>query len=103
MTVTGMYRITLMPGVDEQAFVTHMTTVAFHSSATIQPTRITRAFEHRLLKPQGDFRQFIWLVTAELVTDHGYDFEGNREGVQGSIAAFGVLTGIDSCLDVARS
>jgi hypothetical protein len=95
MRMTGVYRIALLPGAEEQAFVKHMTNVVFKNPSALQLTRITRSFEHRLLVLQGDLRQYAWLATVDLQTDAGYDFAQNSS-VQESIRDFGVLIGVEA-------
>lgn len=95
MTMTGMYRIALTPGADEQAFVRHMTDVVFKAPDALQLTRITRGFEHRLLKMQGDWRQYVWQATVDLMTETGYNF-AQQPRVQESIKDFGVLIGVEA-------
>jgi hypothetical protein len=97
--MTGQYRIALLPGADPQAFVEHMQNEVFRDAGGLQLTRITRAFDHRLLA--GSMRQYVWQVTVDLVTDAGYDFAQNAEHVQASVAAFGVLIHIEAFTHVA--
>lgn len=94
MTMTGMYRIALLPRANEQAFVKHMTNVVFKNPSALQLTRITRGFQHQLLKVQGDLQQYVWQATVDLQTDAGYDF-AQLSRVQESIKRFGVLIGVD--------
>lgn len=95
MTMTGQFHITLTPDADEKAFVTRMTGVVFNDMASLQSTRITAAFRHRLLKGRSEFREYVWQVEVDLVTDHEYDFAENVERVQKSLAGSGVVTGLD--------
>jgi hypothetical protein len=92
MTMTGIFRIALLPGADEKKFVEHMVSNVFDA---LQLTRITRGFAHSLLKPKSEFRQYAWLVTVDLVADGNYDFNQNRERVEQGIAEFGLLIDID--------
>lgn len=94
MTMTGMYRITLLPSADEKAFIEHMAEV-FHSPGALQATRTTSGFSHTLLNASGALRQYVWLVKVHLVTAVGYDFSRNIERVQEAIGQFAVLTGVD--------
>jgi hypothetical protein len=93
--MTGIYRIALLPGADERAFVKHMRDVVFKNPNALQLTRITRGFEHRLLKMHGDLRLYAWQATVDLQTDSGYDFAQNAH-VQKSIQEFGVLIGVEA-------
>src|SRR4051794_33670487 len=54
MTMTGVYRIALLPTADEQAFAKHMTNVFSKNSGAMQLTRTTSGFDHHLLKIHGD-------------------------------------------------
>jgi hypothetical protein len=45
---------------------------------------------------KSDFRQCAWIVTVDLVTDHGYNFEENNERIQAAIADFGLLIGTET-------
>ena len=102
MIMTGVYRIALLPSADEQAFVKHMTDVVFKNPNALQLTRITRGFEHQLLKIQGDLRQYAWQAQVDLQTDAGYDFAQNSR-VQESIKDFGVLIGIEAYTNIERT
>jgi hypothetical protein len=95
MRMTGMYRISLLPNADAPAFEKQMTDVVFSDVSALQLTRITQGFDHRLLRRQGEFREYVWHVTVDLVTDHGYDFAENIERVQAHVANWGVVTGLD--------
>jgi hypothetical protein len=95
MTMTGIFRIALLPNADEKKFVDHMVGSVFD---TLQLTRVTRGFAHSLLK--GEFRQYAWLVTVDLVGDGNYDFNQNRERVEQSIAGFGLLLAIEAYTNV---
>jgi hypothetical protein len=94
MTMTGLFHITLLPDADEQAFVTHMTGTVFKDVSALQLTRITAAFRHKLLKGRSEFREYVWQVEVDLVTDHEYDFAENIARVQKSLAGSGVLSGL---------
>lgn len=102
MNVTGIYRLALRPGADEQAFLAHMKTEVFTSATILQSTRITRDFQHRLVKVEGPVPQFLWIVRVDLVTDKGYDFADNIDRVRESLQAFGVLAGLETGVDVAE-
>lgn len=93
MIVTGIYRIALLPEADEKLFVDHMVKNVFN---VLQLTRITKSFTHALLAMKSDFRQCAWIVTVDLVTDHGYNFEENNERIQTAIAEFGLLIGTET-------
>jgi hypothetical protein len=95
MTMTGQFHITLLPEADEKAFVARMTDTVFKDPAAMQLTRITEAFRHRLLKGRAEFREYVWQVEVDLVTDHEYSFAQNVERVQQALAGSGVLTGLD--------
>jgi hypothetical protein len=94
-----MYRIALLPRANEQAFVKHMTKVVFQNPSALQLTRITRGFQHQLLKAQGDLRQYVWQATVDLQTDAGYDF-AQHSRVQESIGRFGVLVGVEAYTNI---
>ena len=96
MTMTGIYRIVLAPGTNEAAFVNHMENEVFTATGVLQLTRITSHFAHALLKSQGAPAQYAWVVTVDLVTSAGYDFDQNIDRVQKSIAHFGVLTAVET-------
>jgi hypothetical protein len=96
----GLYRITLLPAADEQAFVKRMTEVVFTDVSALQLTRITAGFHHQLLKGRTALREYVWHVTASLVTDHEYDFAQNIERVQNSLDGAGVVTGVESFINV---
>jgi hypothetical protein len=96
--VTGIYRIVLFPETDEKQFVDHMTKDVFN---ILQPTRITKSFTHTLLAMKAPFRQYAWVVAADLVTDAGYDFDRNVKRIQKGIAKFGVLIGTESYNNLA--
>ncbi len=100
MTVTGMYRIALSPKADERKFVSHMVDRVFKDSAALQLTRITTGFTHTLLKEEGPFRHYAWLVVVELMTDAGYNFAENSQRVQERINDFGVLIGVSAYTNV---
>jgi hypothetical protein len=93
MTMTGMFRIALLPNANEQKFVNHMVKKVFD---VLQATRITSGFTHTLLKANDGLRHYAWAARVELVTDAGYDFAQNVERVQKSIAKFGVLIDVDA-------
>jgi hypothetical protein len=95
MKMTGMYYISLLPDADDEAFVKQMMEVVFNNVAVLQATRITRGFTHQLLKGRSEFREYVWQVTVDLVTDKGYNFGGNIERVQQSVADWGLVTGMD--------
>lgn len=95
--MTGFYHIALLPETDEKSFVDHMRGKVFD---LLQPTRVTRGFTHTLLKSAGDFREYTWLVSADLVGDSDYDFDQNRERLQKALAGVGLLVGIDSYLNL---
>jgi hypothetical protein len=95
MTMTGLFHITLLPDADEQAFVTHMTATVFKDVSALQLTRITAAFRHTLLKGRSEFREYVWQVEVDLVTDHEYNFAENTARVQTSLNGAGVVTGLD--------
>jgi hypothetical protein len=90
---TGIFRIALSSQADEHKFLEHMVSSVFDA---LQSTRITRGFSHSLLKSEGEFRQYVWLATVDLVGNGPYDFHENRERVQKAIADFGLLVGIDA-------
>lgn len=100
MRMTGMYRISLLPDADDQAFEKQMTETVFSDVSALQLTRITRDFDHRLLRRRGDFREYVWHVTVDLVTDKGYDFAENIERVQAHVTNWGVVTGLDVYTDI---
>jgi hypothetical protein len=95
MKMTAMYHISLLPGTDDQAFEKQMTEVVFNNVSALQLTRITQGFTHQLLKGKSEFREYVWQVTVDLVTDKGYDFGENVERVQRSVADWGLVTGLD--------
>ncbi len=95
MTMTGQFHITLMPGADEPAFAAHMKDTVFKDVSALQSTRITAAFRHRLLKGRAEFREYVWQVEVDLVTDHEYDFAENVARVEKSLAGSGVVTRLD--------
>ena len=99
MLITGQFRIALLPGTDQQAFIEHMKNVVFTGPGVLQLTRITRSFDHQLL--EGSMRQYVWQTTVDLVTDAGYNFLENAERVQASVEAFGVLIHIEAFTNVA--
>lgn len=94
MTMTGLFHITLLPDADEQAFVTHMTGTVFKDVSALQLTRTTSAFRHQLLKGRSEFREYVWQVDVDLMTDHEYDFAENIARVQKNLAGSGVLSGL---------
>jgi hypothetical protein len=96
--VTGIYRIVLFPETDEKQFVDHMVKDVFN---VLQLTRITKGFTHTLLAMKTGFRQYAWVVAAELVTDAGYDFDQNIERIQKGIAKFGLLIGTEAYKNLA--
>jgi hypothetical protein len=96
MTMTGVYRIALLPSADEQAFIRHMTSVVFSNSSAMQLTRITSGFNHQLLKFDGNLRLYGWQATVHLVNDAGYDFAENNKRVQEAIKKFGILIGLET-------
>lgn len=102
MKMTGMYSISLLPGADDQEFEKQMTEVVFHDVSALQLTRITAAFRHRLLRGRSVFREYLWEVTVDLVTDKGYDFAENIEKVQAHVANWGVVTGLGVYTEVER-
>ncbi len=95
MMMTGMYRIALLPGADEKAFVSHMQDEVFKDPNALQSTRNTRGFQHQLLKVDGNLRQYCWQATADLQTNAGYDFAQEAQ-VQKWVQDFGVLIGVES-------
>jgi hypothetical protein len=95
MTMTGQFHITLVPGADEKAFTARMKDTVFKDPSAMQLTRITAAFRHRLLKGRAEFREYVWQVEVDLVTDHEYSFAENVARVQESLAGAGVVTGLD--------
>jgi hypothetical protein len=96
MNMTGLYLITLLPGADERAFVTHMTGIASKDLQLLHSTRVTRGFTERLMKTAGIFPQYVWQVTVDLMTDSAvYAFHENVGRLQESIRSFGVVTGLD--------
>ena len=97
MKMVGIYHITLLTDADERAFVSHMT--GEDMEGVLKPTRITSGFDPQLLErpaASGQLRQYAWHVTADLVTDAGYNFDENVEGLQAGIEKFGLVTGIDA-------
>ena len=100
MKMTGMFTISLLPGADEEAFEKQMTEVVFSDVSALQLTRSTAAFQHRLMRGRGAFREYLWEVTVDLVTDKGYDFAENVEKVQAHVANWGVVTGLDVYVNV---
>lgn len=101
MEMLGMYQIALLTTADEDAFVSHMTGEVFPSHDLLQLTRITSGFSHRLLKRPGNLRQYVWKVTAHLVTSASYDFTQNVERLQASIEEFGLVIGVDTYSEIA--
>lgn len=101
MKMLGVYHIALLTTADEDAFISHMTEKVFGSADILQLTRITSGFSHQLIKRTGELRQFAWLVTADLVTSVGYDFEQNMERLQASLQPFGVVIGVDAYTQLA--
>ena len=95
MTMTGIYRIALLPPADEQAFAKHMTDVVFQDPDALQLTRITEGMKHQLLRIQSEFQQYAWLAEVHLLEAVPYDFAQSSKRVQESIKTFGVLVGID--------
>lgn len=100
MKMTGMFTISLLPGADEETFEKQMTEVVFTDVSALQLTRITRGFEHRLLRGRTPFREYVWHVTVDLVTNREYDFAEDLESVQAQVADWGVLTGLDVYVNV---
>ena len=98
MIMTGIYRVALFPDADEQKFADHMRKNVFN---VLQLTRITRSFTHSLLAMKSDFRQYAWIVTVDLLTDHGYDFDQNNERIQKAIGDFGLLIGTETYKQLA--
>jgi hypothetical protein len=96
--MTGIYRIALLPGVDEKLFVDHMVNEVFD---VLQLTRITSAFTHTLLVAKTSPRQFAWIVTVTLVTEQGYDFDQNNQRIQESVAKFGLLIATETYRKIA--
>ena len=99
MTMTGVYRIALLPTADEQKFVKHMTTVVFETPGALQLTRTTTGFDHRLLKINSELRQYAWQATVHLMTDAPYNFV-QYERVQEAIKKFGVLIGLETYTNI---
>jgi hypothetical protein len=95
MKMTGMFHITLRPGVDEEVFVKQMRTAMARDANPFQLTRITTGFTHTLLKGQSKFPEYVWHATVTLMTNAGYNFEENAARVQSAIKDMGVLTAID--------
>lgn len=98
MRQLGLYDIALLPSADEDAFVAHMRMEGADDRGILQLTRITSGFQLRLLRRAS--RRYAWLVTAQLVTDAGYDFGQNLERLQADIADFGVVLGVDTLTEV---
>jgi hypothetical protein len=90
--MTGQFHIALLPGADETTFAAHMKETVFKDVSALQSTRITAAFRHRLLKAPAGFREYVWQVEVDLVTDHEYDFAENVPRVEKSLAGSGVVT-----------
>ena len=111
MLMTGLFRLALLPGVEPEAFETQIRDEILHEFA-LQATRITSDFDHQLLRADvrqrgeddseraGLAQQYVWHVTVRLMTDAGYDFEGNAGRVQEAVAQFAVLIGIESYTNV---
>jgi hypothetical protein len=95
--MTAIYRIALLPDADERAFVDHMAKVF----RILQLTRVTSGFTHMLLAMKSGLRQYAWIVTVDLVTDQGYNFDENIERIQENIAQFGVLIGAETYENVS--
>ena len=95
MKMKGIYRIALLPGTDESAFVKHMTDTVFTNPSAVQLTRITRGITHQLLKGRSEFREYAWFVIVDLMTDHGYDFAQNVERMGKAIDGMAVVIGLD--------
>ena len=93
MIMTGIYRIALFPEADESQFVDHMVANVF---GVLQLTRITKSFSHSLLAMKSALRQYAWIATVDLVTDHEYDFDQNNERIQKAIGQFGLLIGTET-------
>jgi len=92
MEMTGQCHFALVPGADEQDFVDTMRKDVFN---VLPSTRITRGFEHVLLKGPAP-RQFVWQARVDLMTDHGYDFSADAPQVQELVKSHAVLIGVDA-------
>jgi len=92
MDMTGQFHFALVPGADERAFVDTMRKDVFN---VLHSTRITRGFEHVLLKGPAP-RQFVWQACVDLMTDHGYDFSADTQRVQELVKSHAVLIGVDA-------
>lgn len=95
MKMTGLFHLTLLPSTDDPNFEKQITEVAFANPSVMQSTRITRDFDHRLLKKRNSLRQYVWQVDVDLMTDHDYDFAANITKVQDAIDGMAVITAID--------
>lgn len=96
MVSVGQYRITLLPGADEAAFVARMTEELFNDPSLLGATRITRGISNTLLRRQGEWPEFVWQARVDQMNDRDYDFgDDNLERVRQGIAAFGVVTGLE--------
>jgi hypothetical protein len=92
MDIAGQFHFALVPGADERAFVDTMRKDVFE---VLHSTRITRGFDHVLLKGPAP-RQFVWQARVDLMTDHGYDFSADAPQVQELVGSHAVLIGVDT-------
>jgi hypothetical protein len=91
MDVIGQFRFALNPGADEQRFLDLMRKDVF---ASLQPTRITRSFDHALLKAPAT-GQYVWQARVDLMTDRGYNFDEHTPRVQELVKTDAVLMGVE--------
>jgi len=91
MDMIGQFRFALIPSADEQRFLDLMRKDVF---ASLQPTRITRGFDHALLKGPAP-GQYVWQARVDLMTDRGYDFDEHAPQVRELVKTDAVLIGVE--------
>jgi len=110
MQTTAHYHLVLHAGADADAFEALYADNAM--DGVIQPTRITSGFDTRLLRSADDptdgdsalpaGRRYVWEVNVTLVTDKGYDFGRNVEGLQAGVADLATVYRLESFTPVGR-
>lgn len=95
MDMTAVYRIALLDGIADDAFIKHMREHVFSQANALKLTRTTSGFEHDLWKIEESPRHFAWLATVHLVSGHKYDFH-QWETVQSHVKDFGHLIAIEA-------
>lgn len=94
----GLYRIVLLPETDAEAFEQHMLTQVFPEARFF--ARTTVSLTHRLLKYR--FRQYVWMINAQSVTEDAIAFTQSVSNVQDEIVRFGLCISLDTFVEIGE-